>query len=122
MSDIANWSYNAEATVWPRTGSGGIKGGTTYGEPYVIACDYQSTDIQKHVDANGQEFVVGMIFYHEDARVKYLDRIKMGNHLDKADPMAAGAEVIRGHLVWNMLSLDDPVPDYKSVTDASQRP
>lgn len=123
MSSVSRWSYTNIATVWPRGKKDQLNGGSTWGEPYLIACTWIATSVRmadSGSSTSGQEFTSQCDYFHEDARVGYMDKIKKGDHTSVADPTAPGfANDIRSHLQWDMSmfkSAGKPdIPDYKST-------
>lgn len=109
MSSVANWSYNNTATVRPFQDEDLENGGVTYGAEYTIACTW-AAESKEMRDATGAEFVSNYIIWSEDPRPKYRDMILLNTVAD------TGWQMIRSHMEWDMLSLDDPVPDYRTVT------
>lgn len=94
MSDAANWSYTARATVWPFLGIDSDWGNVKlYGPPSTFACDYSAKSIRM-VDANGIEFTTRQIIYTERADIKQGDMVLIGESV-ATDPLAAGAIEVR---------------------------
>lgn len=112
MSLVARWSYGNTAIVEPFIGEDGENGGTTYGAPYTIKCDY-AAESKEYREAGapagrGVMFVSTFTIFTEDERPRYLDRITL-------DYAGAPAQSIRLRLVWPNGNFND-TPDYKLVT------
>lgn len=122
MSSVARWSYTNIATVWPRGKKDRLNGGSTWGEPYTIKCTWTATS-ERRADSgssSGKEFTSMCDYFHEDARVGYMDKIKKGDHTAVSDPSAPGfANDIRSHLEWDMSMFKKggkpDIPDFKST-------
>lgn len=101
MSNTANWSYTALATVYPVIRGGGKWGDEiTYGTPYLIDCTWQSSN-EVVKDDMGKEFVTNNVFYTELKRngvdVQRSERgfyIAKGDTTSQSDPRVAGADII----------------------------
>lgn len=106
MSTTANWTYTNTATVEPFLGEDLFNGGTSYGEPFDIACTWVTKSEQRQ-DDRGKEFVSRHVIYTEDARPKYRDRITLNG--------AAIAEEIRAVTGYDM-SFFGESPDFELVT------
>lgn len=111
MSNTANWSYTNVATVWPLLGFDDFNGVSTYGDPYLIACTWAVLS-EVRVDGDGKEFTSNSIFWTEDARPQYKDRIVK---LDRRSESWTVGEQIRSVKDWDM-SFFDEIPDYALVT------
>lgn len=94
MSAAANWSFTAQATLWPWLGRDDWSGVESFGPPVVIACDY-SAKAERRTDGRGVEFVSRQLIYTERADIKQQDRILIGDHSGQVDPIAAGALEVR---------------------------
>lgn len=105
MSSIARWSYKNVATVRPVLGLGEY-GEATYGEPYVIACNWTAENITARQE-DGQEFVGRHTIYTEDLRPQFGDEIQFLG--------SAGYERIRSRTCWDMELFSD-TPDVRLVT------
>lgn len=119
MSGVSRWSYTNVATVWPFVKKDTLNGGSQYGEPFLIECCW-TAEIVQMIDEGGKEYVSKTTFYHEDPRVKYLDRICKLERTD-LDWRTAKAEEIRNHLEWDMSMMENKdaagyLPDFKSMT------
>jgi hypothetical protein len=81
MSNAANWSYTAKATVWREQSREDWSSAAAFAAPITIDCTYRS---KRHArtDARGDEFVTTLIFYTEANFLKYGDRIAIGEHAD----------------------------------------
>lgn len=101
MSNTANWSYTALATIYPVIRGGGRYGDEIiYGEPYLIDCTWQSSN-EVVKDDMGKEFVTNNVFYTELKRngvdVQKPERgfyIAKGDTTSQSDPRVAGADII----------------------------
>ena len=119
MSGVSRWSYTNVATVWPFISKDTLNGGSKYGEPYLVACCWEAEVVQM-IDDGGKEFISKFTYYHEDIRVKYLDRIAR-HDVTSQDWRSGKGEEIRSHLEWDMSMMEDRnapgcLPDFKSVT------
>lgn len=126
MSKTSRWSYTNVATVWPFVKKDTLNGGAQYGEPFLIACSWIDQSTAAELNAPGSSQVVGreivgkVVYYHEDPRVKYLDRI-VSHDRSALDWRTAKAQEIIDHLEWDMSMLEnrdapDYQPDWKSTT------
>lgn len=116
MSSIARWSYTNTATVWPYLGRDYLQGSDTFGTPYTIACGYAAKHEQRR-DQEGAEFVSNYIYWTEDQRPKYKDRIATGDQsgLDWGD--AENADEIRSRLLYEMSAFGEAdFPDLELTT------
>ncbi|ELY7489170.1 hypothetical protein SOJ85_001847 [Cronobacter turicensis] len=99
MSDVANWSYTAKATVWRELGKTESGDPLGYSPPVVISCDYQGGMSEKIAGVStslgnlGSEVVVKNTFWTEYADVRTGDFILIGESFE-ADPMVAGADKV----------------------------
>ena len=93
MSESANWSCTATATLWPWLGRDDWSGVETFGPPEPVDCDY-SAKAERRTDALGTEFVTRQVIYTERADIKRQDRILIGEHAG-LDPIAAGGLEVR---------------------------
>lgn len=91
MSDIAEWSYTATATVWHRTGTDKF-GVATFAAPITIACDYGSNQ-QRNKFEYGREFAVKDILYTAYPDMNIGDFIAIGE-FDNPDPFSVGANEV----------------------------
>lgn len=115
MSSIARWSYTNTATVYPFEGMDSFNGGASYGAPFTIACTWTGKSEQRR-DANGAEFVTRDVFYTEDQRPKYRDRIAKGDTTAQ-QWLAAKADEIRAVTDYDMSPFGEPdSPDFEIVT------
>lgn len=114
MSSISRWSYTSKATVWPLLGRNQSAGGSTYGEPYQIACTWIGK-AEARINNDGKEFISRVQFFHEDARVKYMDKIAKGEHV--GEWMEAKGEDIKSHIDYPMTMFGKKeIPDFESTT------
>ncbi|WP_436875804.1 hypothetical protein [Siccibacter turicensis] len=99
MSDVANWSYTAKATVWRELGKTESGDPLGFSAPAVISCDYQGGMSEKIAGVSaslgnlGSEVVVKNTFWTEYADVRTGDFILIGESFE-ADPMVAGADKV----------------------------
>lgn len=99
MSDVANWSYSAKATVWRNLGKDEYGDPLGYSAPLVIDCDYQGGMSEKIAGVSaslgnlGSEVVVKNTFWTEYADAKTGDFIFIGES-SEADPLVAGADKV----------------------------
>lgn len=117
MSSLARWAYKNTATVWKFLGRDELKGGSSWSEPFQIAC-YWASENKSMEDANGKEFVSDTSYFHEDKRVAFGDRIKRGTHTD-ANPLSLDTDTIRRHSEWDRSMFgkrEKAFPDFRSVT------
>lgn len=115
MSASAAWSHTSQATLWPFISRDDWSGVVTYGAPIVFSCDYKS-ESKIAVDDLGVEFITGQVMYTEYDIAKFGDRVLIGNHLDKTDPILAGALEVR--LIGRYSDTFERVADdYKIMTD-----
>lgn len=120
MSETANWCYTNVATVYPRTYDG-LTGGWTTGTPYLVDCTWEANN-ETAVDSSGKEFTTSLIFHtgmkRGGADVTKPERdwyIARGDTTAQADPLKAGANVIKAVTEWDM-SFFSEEPDYKIMT------
>lgn len=92
MSELANWSYTAQATVWRNLGPNEYGDPLGFSAPEIIACDYQG-GLSKRVGAIGGEKIVKNTIWTEYALAKTGDYILIGASAE-LDPIAAGADEI----------------------------
>lgn len=115
MSSIARFSYKNVATVYPFEGEDPFNGGSSFGAPYTIACTWTGKSEQRR-DNDGAEFVTKNIFWTEDQRPRYKDRIAMGDTL-AAEWQDAKADEIRTITNWDMSPFGETdSPDFELVT------
>lgn len=86
MSNVANWSYTARATLWPLTGTDRW-GKPEYGPPVSFWCDYGSKKKRDRTSsassrAMGAELLVNMYVWTEYADAKVGDRLVIGEFTD----------------------------------------
>lgn len=99
MSDVANWSYTAKATVWRNLGKDEYGDPLGYSAPLVIDCDYQGGMSEKIAGVSaslgnlGSEVVVKNTFWTEYADAQTGDFIFIGESVE-SDPLVAGADKI----------------------------
>lgn len=114
MSEIARWSYQSLATVWPKLqATGGWKDtAAQYGTPYQIKCCWKvGAELTQGADA--KQFISRCKYWHEDERVKLGDRIAKGAY--DGTWQEAKADEIMAHDCDDMAMFDDPMPDYTTV-------
>lgn len=108
MSSLARWTYTNTATVYPFEGEDLFNGGVLFGDPYTIACTWE-TGGKLIRSAEGYEFVADMLIYTEDARPKYRDEIVLAGH-DRRMQIRAVTE-------WDLSFFGEPdSPDYRIAT------
>lgn len=98
MSTIASWSYTQDLTVWPAS-SFDAYGQPTFGTPYLVTGSWEVGG-DTVTDANGDEFTAAGKYYFEMATDSVTlpvrgGYIKKGDSTATADPLTAGAEMIR---------------------------
>lgn len=114
MSSLARWTYTNTATVYPFVDEDLFNGGVLFGEPYTIACTWETggkliRTIGGQSGAAGDEFVADMLIYTEDARPKYRDEIVLAGH-DRRMQIRAVTE-------WDMSPFGEAdSPDYRIAT------
>lgn len=94
MSAVANWSYTATATHWPRTARDGWRGGASFGAPVAFLCDY-SSEARTERDGTGQEFTTRHTFWTERATIKRGDFLLIGTSTATDPTVVQGAEEVR---------------------------
>lgn len=92
MSSVANWSYTARATIWPKIDIESEYPGNYYGKPFHIWCDYQG-GVTDRRNGLGFEKVIKNIFWTEYDGAKIGDRILIG-FSEIEDPLDAGADEV----------------------------
>lgn len=108
MSSLARWTYTNTATVYPFEGEDLFNGGVLFGDPYTIACTWETGGKLIRSD-EGDEFVADMLIYTEDARPKYRDEIVLAGH-DRRMQIRAVTE-------WDLSFFGEPdSPDYRIAT------
>lgn len=108
MSSLARWTYTNTATVYPFEGEDLFNGGVLFGDPYTIACTWE-TGGKLIRSAEGDEFVADMLIYTEDARPKYRDEIVLAGH-DRRMQIRAVTE-------WDMSFFGEiDSPDFRIAT------
>lgn len=108
MSSLARWTYTNTATVYPFQGEDLFNGGVLFGDPYTIACTWE-TGGKLMRSADGAEFVTNMLVYTEDARPKYRDEIVLAGHSQRMQ--------IRAVTDWDMSPFGETnSPDYRLAT------
>lgn len=94
MSNVANWSYTATATIWRK-----LAGNDEYGDqlgyaaPEQILCDYEG-GLSKRLASLGAEIVVKNTVWTEFALAAAGDYLLIGVSTE-ADPVVAGADEVR---------------------------
>lgn len=118
MSETAAWSYTNVATVYPRVYDDWNS--TDNRNPYLIDCWTANNEVA--VDASGKEFTTNLIFFTElkrngiDATMPKRDwYIARGDTTSQADPLKAGANIIKAVTEWDMSPFGEE-PDYKILT------
>lgn len=89
--------------------------------PYLLDCTWTANN-EVAVDASGKEFTTNLIFFTElkrngiDATMPKRDwYIARGDTTAQADPLKAGANVIKAVTEWDMSPFGEE-PDYKILT------
>lgn len=120
MSETARWSYTNVATIYPRVYDD-WNSTWTNGTPYLIDCTWAANN-EVAVDASGKEFTTNLIFFTElkrngvDVIMPKRDwYIARGDTTSQADPLKAGANVIKAVTEWDM-SFFEEEPDHKILT------
>lgn len=120
MSATANWVYTNLATIYPRTYDD-WKSTWVTDAPYLIDCTWTANN-EVAVDDTGKEFTTNLIFFTElkragaDVTMPKRDwYIARGDTTTQADPLKAGANVIKAVTEWDM-SFFEEEPDYKVMT------
>ncbi|WP_413498944.1 hypothetical protein [Buttiauxella gaviniae] len=93
MSNAANWSYTAQATVWKTLGYSESGDNLGYSAPIQILCDYEG-GLSKRIGSIGAEIVVKNTIWTEFTGAASGDYILIGTSTD-ADPLNAGADEVR---------------------------
>lgn len=94
VSNVANWSYTATATIWRK-----LEGNDEYGdplgyaEPEQILCDYEG-GLSKKLASLGAEIVVKNTVWTEFSLAATGDYLMIGVSTE-ADPIVAGADEVR---------------------------
>lgn len=94
MSALANWSYTATATLWPRTARDGWGGRVQFAAPVSIACDY-SSEARVERDVAGKEFTTRHTLWTERADIKRGDFVLIGASTAADPTVVEGAEEVR---------------------------
>lgn len=115
MSDLANWSYTARATLWHNIGENDETGKIEFAEPIIIECDYGS-DTQLSAGSLGREVVIKNTIYTEYAAAKKGDYVLIGESVN-VDPFAAGADEIV-HILRYADTFERQRDDYVLITKA----
>ncbi|WP_392562494.1 hypothetical protein RHO12_03160 [Orbus sturtevantii] len=95
MSDLANWSYTAKATIWRCIGEDEYSK-KTFSGPEIITCDY-GMEASNKLNNIGLGFAVKNTFWTEYDKAKVDDYILFGESIE-VDPIKAGADRIR-HII-----------------------
>ncbi len=94
MSNVANWSYTATATIWRK-----LEGTDEYGDPLgysppvKIMVDYEG-GLSERIGNLGAEIVVKNTFWTEFALAEAGDYLLIGVSTE-SDPVVAGADEVR---------------------------
>lgn len=91
MSNMANWSYTAKATIWQSQGKNddGIQ---TFSEPIIIDCDYGVNAKMARFEIGREQSVKNVIWTGFSA-AKLGDYVLIGES-SAVDPFAVGADEI----------------------------
>ncbi|EBK5465795.1 hypothetical protein AHX64_20455 [Salmonella enterica subsp. enterica serovar Montevideo] len=93
MSNVANWSYTATATIWRNLGNDEYGDPLGYSEPEQILCDYEG-GLSKRIGSIGEEIVVKNTVWTEFSLADAGDYLLIGASTE-ADPVVAGADEVR---------------------------
>lgn len=100
MSNIASWSYTAQATIWRNLGKTESGDPIGYMEPEVILCDYEGglsrriANVSASLGDLGSEVVIKNTFWTEYDQASTGDYLLIGISTE-LDPITAGADEIR---------------------------
>lgn len=115
MSNLANWSYTATATLWQlQQGTVNLAGDRSPGSwaRKLIKCDYQG-GLSKRINGVGAEIVVKNTFWTEEA-AKAGDFIAIGES-NEDSPQDAGADEIL-QVIRYADTFDRQADDYALIT------
>ncbi|SUB51634.1 hypothetical protein [Pasteurella testudinis] len=115
MSDMANWSYTAKATIWHTQGENDETGKVEFSAPIVITCDYGGSSRIAAGDI-GREFVRKDTVWTEYAEAKKGDYLLIGESTE-TDPHIAGADEIKQILRYAD-TFNRQADDYALITGA----
>lgn len=115
MSSLLAWACQSDATVWPFLTRDPRSGAETFGEPYVIRCNWISgagkNRNPNRTDMAGAEYLVKQTFYTEDQRPKFRDMIAIGVHVGQWQD--AQANKVREVVSYDMAMFGEPDrPDF----------
>lgn len=117
MSNVANWSYTAKATIW-HSASINESGERTFSPPVVIDCDYilggTSKSIGGMVSNIGLNFVIKNTFWTEYSQAKIGDFILIGEYSD-LNPVSIDADEIR-HITQYADTFERSADDFAIIT------
>ncbi|MCX8583436.1 MULTISPECIES: hypothetical protein [unclassified Gilliamella] len=112
MSNIANWSYTAKATIWRVAGENEY-GKKIFHPPELIYCDY-GLDSAARLGDIGKGFVIKNTFWTEYALASEGDFILIGES-SELDPVKTGADEIK-HIIRYADTFERIADDYALVT------
>lgn len=102
MSNAANWSYTATATLWRSNGTDEYNQRSFY-DPTLIKCDYLIGGTVKSigglVSSIGKSLIIKATFFTEYDQANIGDFILVGSH-QNTDPVQAGADEILHITQW----------------------
>ena len=113
MSNVANWSYTAKATIW-HSASINEYGDRTFSPPVVIDCDYILGGTSKRITDLGLNLVIKNTYWTEYDQAKDGDYILLGEHSD-FDPLSIDADEIR-HITQYADTFERSADDFALIT------
>lgn len=113
MSNVANWSYTAKATIWRVSGENEF-GAKTFYPPEIINCNYGLDSATVESAGLGLGFVAKNTFWTEYAQASEGDFILIGETTE-LDPVIAGASEIR-HITRYADTFEQLADDYALMT------
>lgn len=113
MSNAANWSYTAKATIWRSAGTDEYNQ-QTFLPPVVFDCDYLLGSVSKRIADMGLNFVAKNTFWTEYSQAKKGDFVLLGEH-SQLSPIDANAEEIR-HVIQYADTFDRVADDFALIT------
>ncbi|MBC9130723.1 hypothetical protein FcAc13_05295 [Frischella sp. Ac13] len=112
MSNIANWSYTAKATIWRVAGENEY-GKKIFHPPELIYCNY-GLDSAARLGDIGTGFIIKNTFWTEYALANEGDFILIGKFTE-LDPIRAGADEIK-HIARYADTFERLADDYALIT------
>ena len=117
MSNAANWSYTAKATIWHSAGTDEYNQQTFF-PPVVFDCDYMLGGTAKSIGGMvsniGINFVIKNTFWTEYSLAKKGDFVLFGEHTE-LNPIEANADEIR-HIIQYADTFDRVADDFALIT------